>query len=242
MRWSVAWQTALYGVATGDGVLIAGTHGVGVGGNLAYGPPNPVVYGLLGGIAVAGLVVPVWAVRAFAIRSPREWPQLLVPVALLFLVPAGIAAGGQWQHPWETSACWAVVAVGAHLAVALLTGERVRAWPAVALALLLVLAAAVGAERLAQPRWLGEAVAHAHLPLVVPVAAGYEPVGVGLDDYALVFRMRDAGGRTFDVRIFSDGDRRIAAGADPGGVTTRPATAKELAGLPRIPIAGDEYD
>jgi hypothetical protein len=86
MRWVAVF---LYGAATGGGVLIAGTRGLGVGWDQAYGPSPSAVSGLFWGLMVAGLVVPVWAVRAIVTRSPGEWPQMLVPAVLIRRVKPG---------------------------------------------------------------------------------------------------------------------------------------------------------
>lgn len=259
MRLPPLLPTALYGAASAGGVLFAGTHAIGVGWNQAYGPANGVYTGLLGGAAIAALVLPVWVVRASVWRLAREWPHLLVPPVLAVLVPVGIAAGGRWQDPWETTVCWVVVALGVHLATALLIRPDTSAttYTVTGTALLLLVAAAVGAEHLAEARWLSRAVARAHVPLVVPVAAGYTPAAVGLGDYTLVVRMRAADGRTFDVAIERArlGDACTAhwsctLGASavawdsqgPDAFTLRPAGAAELVRLPRITIQGVEPD
>jgi hypothetical protein len=255
MRWVAVF---LYGAATGGGVLIAGTRGLGVGWDQAYGPSPSAVSGLFWGLMVAGLVVPVWAVRAIVTRSPREWPQTLVPAVLVVLVPFGIAAGGRWQDPWETTAGWVVVALAAHVGVALLTrrGATGRERGGAVVVFVLLVASVVGVERLAQPRWLAKAVAREHIPLLVPVVAGFVPAGVGLGDYTLVVRMLDGGGRTFDVGI-----RRVKPGAEcvallcapgaagyvaygtaPSGMSLRPSSAAELVRLPRITLQGVEPD
>ncbi|WP_238008573.1 hypothetical protein KZZ52_31770 [Dactylosporangium sp. AC04546] len=264
MRWSVVAQSAGYGALSATGVLIAGTHVLGVGWMTATGPPDSAVFGLVAGVVIAGLVLPAWAIRAAVTRRLAEWPHTLVLPVLLVMVPAGIAAGGRWQDPWETSLCWAVVALVAHLSVALMIRPGVsvtgRVVPAVALGLLLP--ATVGVEQAAQGRWLASSLEEKHIPLVAPVAAGYTPSAIGLGDYTLVVRMTGvpggtAAGRTFTVAIHASrstasctstrlchpgASGRIEQGADPGDTALRPIGAWDLARLPRISIHGVEPD
>jgi hypothetical protein len=120
----------------------------------------------------------------------------------------------------------------------------------------LLVASVVGVERLAQTRWLAKAVAREHIPLLVPVAAGFVPVGVGLGDYTLVIRVRDAGGRTFDVGVIRlkpgaecsaplcapGAAGFVVSGTAPAGTSLRPSSAAELVRLPRITLQGVEPD